>query len=80
MKKQIEPQGDHNWPLTLEYHLCPQCGAILESREAFRYQMGEWIKKLACERCGHKFAVKQKRKPKFGPLTGEEQPPEWDWS
>lgn len=72
-------KGNHTWDLVLQYHRCPSCGKIIESREDFRYLMGSWIKDVICERCGHTFRLTKKVKPAFGPLIGTPQPPEFDW-
>ncbi len=72
-------QGEHTWDLIVQYHQCPKCGRINESREDYHYRLGAWIKEVTCERCGHAFRLTKQRKPTFGPLIGTPQPPEVDW-
>lgn len=72
-------KGTHTWDLTLDYHRCPQCGFIIESRDSYQYRLGAWIKDLQCERCGHTFSLQKDRKPSFGPLFGDPQPKEMEW-
>ena len=71
--------ANHTWDLSLHYHLCQNCGAIIESRENFHYRNGAWTKKVPCNRCSNSFLVKKKQELRFGPLLGEPQPPEWKW-
>lgn len=72
-------KGEHTWDLVIDYQRCPQCGAIIENRDSFHYEMGSWIKDVSCSRCGHLFTVKDKRKLTFGPLLGTPQPPDIMW-
>ena len=74
-------KGLHTWDLIVEYHRCPKCGYILESRQGFvRDAEGNWSKNVSCERCGNSFAVHKERKSSFGPLMGDPQPIEIDWN
>ena len=57
----------------------PALRAIIETMKSFIINWESRIKQVQCERCGNKFVAKKPHKPKFGPLIGEEQPPEWDW-
>jgi hypothetical protein len=75
----MSQQGTHTWDLVLQYHCCPECGTIIESREDFHYQMGSWLKEIQCTKCKKIFLVKKQQKLKFGPLLGVEQSPEWEW-
>lgn len=72
-------KGPHTWDLVLQYHRCPKCGYIIESREGFRHRLGSWMKEVQCDRCKHSFELKKDRKPSFGPLIGDPQPIEMDW-
>lgn len=72
-------KGTHTWDIVIQYHRCPSCGFITESREDYHYQMGKWLKQVECGRCGAITTYEQKLKPKFGPLIGTPQPPEFDW-
>jgi ribosomal protein S27AE len=72
-------KGDHTWDLVIDYQRCPKCGMINESREGFHYEMGSWKKEIKCERCGDVFIVSDQRKPTFGPLIGNPEPPEVTW-
>lgn len=73
-------RGEHTWDLVLQYHRCPKCGFIIESREGFHYRLGKWVKDLVCDRCGNTYEVMRILKPSFGPLIGPPQPPEFDWT
>lgn len=72
-------KGTHTWDLNLQYHRCPKCGLIIESREGFQYNLGIWAKNLECDRCSHRFTVTKQRQPTFGPLIGDPQPTEVKW-
>lgn len=73
-------KGLHTWDLILQYHRCPKCGFIIESRDDFKYRLGKWLKAVHCERCGFSFELSKARKPSFGPLIGDPQPVEMDWT
>jgi hypothetical protein len=73
-------KGGHTWDLVIHYHCCPSCGNIIESRQDFEYLLGEWIKEIICEKCDHAFKLTKKRRPAFGPLIGNPQPKEIDWT
>lgn len=73
-------KGSHTWDLHLQYHRCPKCGYILESRSDFENRFGKYIKELICNRCQHHFTLTKEVKPTFGPLTGNPQPVEFDWN
>lgn len=75
----MSQKGLHTWDLILQYHRCPNCWAIIESREDFHYRLGSWVKEVACMRCGYVFELTKARKPSFGPLIGDPQPFEMDW-
>lgn len=68
----VSSKGNHTWDIVIEYHRCPECGFINESRDKYHYQLGEYLKDVACVRCGFRFTVKKERQPKFGPLLGHE--------
>lgn len=72
-------KGPHTWDLILQYHRCPKCGNIIESREDFHRRLSAWVKDVRCERCRHVFELTKARKPSFGPLIGDPQPVEMDW-
>lgn len=71
--------GDHTWKIIIQYHRCPACDYIIESRKDYNYRMGQYEKKVVCSRCHHHFVVHKSQEPKFGPLIGDPQPPEFDW-
>ncbi len=73
-------KGTHTWDLIIQYHKCPKCGYIIESRKDFYYRLGKWVKDVSCERCGHQFLLERKTDLTFGPLIGSPQPPEVEWS
>jgi hypothetical protein len=72
-------KGTHTWDIIIQYHRCPNCGGIIESREDFRYRSGKWSKDVKCDRCGHVFVLTKQRKRSFGPLIGDPQPIEMKW-
>lgn len=72
-------KGEHTWDLFIEYHRCPECGNIIESREGYTYRLGARYKDVVCSRCNHQFTVKKEEILTFGPLIGDPQPPEVDW-
>lgn len=73
-------KATHTWDLVVRYHRCPYCGFINESRKRYEYRNGEYVKEMACGRCGKEFVEKKVSKHKFWPLFGKEQPAEMDWS
>lgn len=75
----MSQEGEHTWDIVIDYHRCPKCGYILESRDKYQYRMGKYVKQLECERCHHQFMVTKSTEPRFGPLLGEPQPAEFDW-
>lgn len=75
----IRRNGNHTWDLIIEYHRCPDCGYIIESREDYRYLFGKWVKDVSCERCGKHFKLTKVMNHTFGPLIGRPQPPEITW-
>lgn len=76
----MEPSGTHTWNIYIHYHACPKCGYIIESRQDYEERLKTYEKDLKCPRCQHEFTLIKKPKPTFGPLIGEPQPVEIDWS
>jgi rubredoxin len=77
----MQQKGEHTWNIVFEYHCCPKCGYIIESRENFQYRLdGMYQKDLKCPRCKNQFNLTKPRKSSFGPLIGEPQPPEMEWN
>ncbi len=72
-------KGLHTWDLVIEYHRCPKCGCINESRNGYSRNKDEWTKTVTCSRCGNQFVARKERKATFGPLIGDPQPIEIDW-
>lgn len=72
-------KGTHTWDLYVHYHSCPECGAIIESRDDYEYQLGKYIKHLDCHRCGHSFTETKPSGKQIGPIFGEPPKPEFDW-
>ncbi len=72
-------KGTHTWDMILDYHRCPQCGYIVESRKPFEKMMGTLQKNEECPRCSEHFSIEKKREPTFGPLIGDPQPIETEW-
>lgn len=66
----MSQKGTHTWDLIIQYHRCPHCGYIFESREDYEHQSGEWVKNVACPRCQHPFQLKRKQKPHWAPIFG----------
>lgn len=69
----------HTWEIVIHYHRCPHCGAIVESRKGYRYRLGQYQKRITCDRCGQKTTLTREGTPTFGPLIGDPQPPEIEW-
>ena len=65
-----QQKGNHTWDIITQYHKCPKCGSILESRFDYEYRLGKYEKDLICDQCGHHFTLIKKTKPAFGPLWG----------
>lgn len=65
-----QPKGNHTWDIFIQYHRCPKCGTILESRFDYEKHRGEKHKDVECIQCGNRFTVTKKTKPTFGPLWG----------
>ncbi len=61
-------KGTHTWDLIVDYHECPNCGYIIESREGYQLEGGQYIKNLECPRCHHKFIVTKGKKNSIFPL------------
>ncbi len=73
-------KGTHTWDLILQYHRCPKCGYIIESREDYLYRLGKYVKDVECSQCHEQFSLIKPVKPHFGPLLGDDEVVEWDWS
>ncbi len=72
-------QGEHTWDIVIQYHRCPECGWIIESREGYAYVLGQYQKQVDCDRCHHRFTMILPLQPSFGPLIGNPQPIETEW-
>ena len=70
MKDPRQQKGNHTWDMIIQYHRCPKCGAIIESRFDFEYRLGKYVKDITCDKCNHCFTITKKIKPTFGPLWG----------
>jgi hypothetical protein len=75
----VTQKGTHTWDLVIDYHRCPQCGNIIESRTSYHYVSGKYQKEVECERCQNRFMAIKPTKLTFGPLIGDPQPTEIDW-
>lgn len=73
-------KGTHTWDLYLAYHQCPNCSYIIENRVDYAYRLGKYIKDVECPRCHALFTLTRQSKTTFGPLIGDPQPLEFDWS
>ena len=49
----------HTYPLHIEYHRCPKCGWIIESRQQYEQRFEFLEKDLECDRCENKFTEKK---------------------
>ena len=76
----MSQKGSHTWDMILQYHRCPHCGHIMESREDFHYRLGKHVKDLECPKCHSQFTLTKTGKPGFGPLFGDAEVVEWDWT
>jgi len=65
-------KGSHTWTIVVDYHRCPECGCINESRKEFRYELGKYLKEVSCDRCQTEFEVDKPYKPTFGPIWDQE--------
>lgn len=72
-------RGSHTWDLIQQYHRCPKCGFIIESREDFKYHNTKYSKELKCPRCQNEFTVTKAGPFRLGPLLGQEEHVEVDW-
>jgi hypothetical protein len=61
-------KGAHTWDIIFQYHRCPKCGFIIESRQDFQYKLGHYYKELDCNRCHHRFSLTKEVNPVLGPL------------
>lgn len=75
----MRQRGNHTWEIVIEYHRCPKCQAIIESRIGYSYQLGKYQKEVDCLRCGHHFVAVKAREASIGPLIGDPQPIETEW-
>ncbi len=73
-------QGTHTWDLVIDYQFCPHCGYIIESRDKWEYRHAKYQKDLECPRCHTRFTLTKQVKPTFGPLFGEPEKADFDWS
>lgn len=67
---QIRRKGSHTWDIYVRYYRCPQCGAVIENRQAYQYHLGREEKHLDCPRCHKQFTVVKRAKHTFGPIFG----------
>ena len=67
-----QQHGNHTWDIVIEYLRCPKCGYIIEDRDKYEKVLGQYQKKVGCQRCHHTFTATKERKPTFGPLLGDE--------
>lgn len=56
----------HTWDIVVDYHQCPKCGFINESRVAYKHNKKEVI----CGRCNEKFTLTKEHTTTFGPIFG----------
>jgi uncharacterized C2H2 Zn-finger protein len=73
-------KGEHTWDLVYQLHRCPECGSIFESRRDYSKQFNNYVKDLECPKCHHAYTLTKKNKSSFGPIFGEPQPKEVEWS
>lgn len=68
MGSNVTSHGPHTWPIVHDYHKCPNCGIIAESRIPYEYRLGEYQKEVHCGKCKKDFTVARHVKPALGPL------------
>ncbi len=68
MTQNIRKKGSHTWDITVNYHRCPKCGAIQESREDYQNRFGKYFKDLKCLRCHKTFTIQKRARHTFGPF------------
>lgn len=58
---------NHTCTMTWEYHECPKCHKITESRTEYkRCDSGVYRKKVSCKKCKETFEVEKKLPPMLG--------------
>lgn len=72
-------KGNHTWDLTIQYHCCPACDYIIESRQDYTYRLGEYYKYVDCVRCGKHFELRKHAHKTIGPFFGTPETPEMEW-
>jgi hypothetical protein len=72
-------KGEHTWDIIIQYHRCPKCGNIIESRQGYEYRQGKYRKEVSCDHCHQHFTVIKSSEPSIGPLLGDPQPIESEW-
>lgn len=72
-------KGNHTWDLIIQYHCCPACGYITESRDDYTYRLGDYYKDVVCGRCGKHFELRKRAHKTVGPLFGEGAKAETEW-
>ena len=73
-------KSPHTWDMNLQYHRCPKCGFINENRDGWNYRLSKYEKELECSKCHEHFVEIKKTMPRFGPLIGDPQKAEFEWS
>lgn len=72
-------RGSHTWDMVIDYHLCPNCKRIIESRQNYLYTSGRCVKEIQCPYCEHAFSVSKDKKAHWSLFSGSDEVPEWDW-
>lgn len=73
-------KGSHTWDIIIQYHLCPHCHTVVESRKDWTYRAGKEFKKLTCPKCKKSITLTREYRGPIGPLMGDPPKPEFDWN
>lgn len=70
-------RGSHTWDIIIDYHLCPKCQCIVEDRQNYILNSGQYVKEVKCPSCAHPFSVTKAKKSSWALFSGSDT--EWDW-
>lgn len=72
-------KGSHTWELVWQYHLCPHCQHIIESRCDYTLNNNQLVKEITCPYCYQNFIEEKPLKRRSRSLFKSHEPVEWDW-
>lgn len=79
-EEKMSEKGSHTWDIIIDYHRCPNCEFINESRKKYHILQGKQQKEIDCQRCHHRFVViKKGAVPKIRPIFSNADSYEIDW-